>query len=291
VNTDWGKRLQAEGDIPEDRVVTYDSVLENGLPHIRYRLLYLNLVRRGGPVSGMNYLGSPFKWRYPELSVKVVNNSGQNMLLSQAVVTIVSSKIEMQPILLVEDMSVNELVIRNEGWTEVVNPMLEFSIAEERPNNEVPLFAEERNTLNLQTFDAVRKVSLLPYLPGRLQNESLVAVFGNITYGGPESRKTLQFHTRVSLQVRAAAPMPPSYCYEAYFEAGVAPAIHQIPLAQQIRPGEADNFLIRLGTNKTSQNRVQIEFLTAGGERLRGPEFEIDLFVPRTTGQINRCGE
>jgi len=280
----------AEQDIPPERTVTYESILQDGVPRIQFRLPYRDLLARGGPVSGMNYLGSPFRWRYPELSVKVVNNSVQNMVLSQAIITILSSRIEREPVPLFEDMSVNRLVIRDEGWGPMADPVVSFSVSEARASGEVSLFAEQRNTVKLETFDTVARIPLPPYLPNRLKNESLVSVSGSMTYGAPDSRKTLQFKTRVSLQVRAAASMAPSHCYDVHFDAGQAPITRQVPLAQQIKPGEADNFLLRLATDKTSTTRARIDFVTAGKEKLLGGEFQIEIFVPRTTGKSNPCG-
>jgi hypothetical protein len=83
--------------------------------------------------------------------------------------------------------------------------------------------------------------------------------------------------------------MTASRCYDTRFVAGVAPVTLLVGLAQQIKPGDADNFLIRLATDKTSINRARIEFLTAGGEKLPGGEFQIEIFVPRS-GKAGLCG-
>ena len=61
--------------------------------------------------------------------------------------------------------------------------------------------------------------------------------------------------------------------------------IEQVDIAQEIRPGEADHFLIRLGTDKRSRKRIKFSFLTVDGEVLPGGVLTIDLFVPRTAGK------
>jgi hypothetical protein len=281
--------LAGEQNIPAERTVTYESVLRDGRTEIAYRLPYQALLTRGGPVSGVNYLGVPFHWRYPELSIKVVNNTPQRMVLSQAVVTIVSSRVELDPILVFNEMSVNKLVIRNEGWGPVINPVVEFSVSEEQSSGELSVFAEQPNTLQLETFDAVKEIPLLKYVPTRLQHESLVSVSGKVTYGPANDRKSVQFTTRVSLEVRAGAGMGASRCYDVHFAAGVAPVTLQVGLAQEINPGDGDDFLLRLATDKTSSNVVRIDFVSAGGERMRGGEFQLDIFVPRS-GQAEHCG-
>jgi hypothetical protein len=49
-NTD-SPRLAGEWDIPPERTVTYASDLRDGLPEIRFRLPYHDMLARGGPVS------------------------------------------------------------------------------------------------------------------------------------------------------------------------------------------------------------------------------------------------
>jgi hypothetical protein len=205
------------------------------------------------------------------------------MAVSQALITILSSKIQAQPIVMFDDMSVLDLVVRNEGWSGVVNPVLQVSIGEDRPHDEVTLIAEEKHTIVLKTFDEIERIPLQSYLPERLRDQSFVAVWGEISYGVADNRKTLRFNTRVSLQVRAAAPMPArGPAYQAFFTAGEAPVTKEVGIHEKIQPRGSGCFLIRLATNETSQNRVKIDFQTPGGEVLPGGEFQIDLFVPRS---------
>jgi hypothetical protein len=278
-----------EQGVPPERTVTYQSVVRDSRTEIGYRLPYQALLARGGPVTGVNYLGARFNWRYPELSIKVANNTAQNMVLSQALVTIVSSRVDLDPVLVFDDMSVNNLVIRNEGWGAVVNPVVELTVSEAQSAGEVSVFTEQQHVVQLESFDTVKEIDLLKYVPARLQKESLVSVSGKVTFGPPDSRKSVQFTTHVSLQVRAGAGMGASRCYDVSFTAGVAPVKLQVGLAQEIRPGDADNFLLRMATDKTSTNVARIEFVTAGGERMPGGEFQLDIFVPRS-GKANRCG-
>jgi len=86
--------------------------------------------------------------------------------------------------------------------------------------------------------------------------------------------------------VRSAVGMPPSREYDVFLEAGKSGETIEIGLAQEIRPGDSDHFLFRLGSYRSSHNRIKVQFRTAGGEVLPGGEFLIDVFVPRTTGKL-----
>jgi len=284
-STTWGEPQMAEQQVPKEREVMYRSRLDDGVSRITYEVDYLYLVRQGGLVSGVNYLGSPFKWRFPELSVKVVNNSRHNVVLSRALLEVQSSEIIDEPIPVIEDMSVNKLVIHNEGWGDMIDPTVELVVSEELAEGEVPVFAPATHTVNLKTFAVSDEIPLEGYVPERLRGSSFVSVCGIIEYGKAAQRKKLRFRTRVSLQIRAAVGIPPSRFYDTFLQAGQAPVIEQVDVAQEIRPGEADHFLIRLGTDKSSRKRIKISFLTADGEVLPGGELTIDLFVPRTAGK------
>jgi hypothetical protein len=174
VNVVWGPKQMAEDEVPQERVITYASSVQNGVSHITYQLPYLEQVRRGKHVSGVNYLGSPFKWRFPELSVKVVNNTEQTLVLSRAFFHIVSSQVDEEPIPVVEDLSINQITFHNEGWGEVTNPVVRFSISEEREQGEVSLFAEEEHRCSLQTFPKSANIPIEPYLPPRLRDASII---------------------------------------------------------------------------------------------------------------------
>jgi hypothetical protein len=282
----WGSSEMAEADVPLERVITYQSHWESGISHIMYRLPYLELVERGELVSGVNYLGSPFKWRFPELSIKLVNNTERTHVLSRALLEIVSSEVFDKPVLLVEDLSVNQLVFRNEGWGEVVNPEVWFTVSESLKGDEVPLFVENEHHHSLNNFPESASLPIEPYLPRRLRDASVVSVQGRLDYGQAEERRSLNFRTRVSLQVRAAVGIPPSREYDAFFKAGESGQTFEIGLAQEIRPGDSDHFLIRLGSDRSSRSRIRIRFQTAGGKVLPGSEILIDLFVPRSTGKL-----
>jgi hypothetical protein len=285
VETRWGPRQMSEDEVPADRRVTYAVEIEGGTQHIHYQAGYVDLFRNGGPIKGFNPLGTTFQWRYPEIAVNVVNNTNSTMALSQAVLSVDESTVEETPLLLVEDLSVNELIIRNEGWAGITGGAVELSIEEPAAAGEVQLFAPAKQTVPLPPFTATSHIALQPLLPQRLRNAGQVRVSGNISYTAGRTRASVKFETRVSLEVRAGAGIPASHTYQAFFPAGKAPVRIPIDIAQRIAPGEADRFYIVLGTDKTCHNRVRVDFQTAGGEPVSGSRFLLDVFVPRSAAE------
>lgn len=276
----------AEQGIPEQRVVSYQALLDKGVSRILYASPYLDLVAAGGPIEGFNLLGVPFRWQFPRLSVTVANNTGGVMVLSAARIEVLEAEPLNEVIPLLEDLSVERLVFRNEGWGEVIAPRVEFSIGELLRPGEISLFAPKSVVVDMPGFAETGEVPLTAHLPEALKNRTAVQVQGWLEYGTPPTRKKLRFKTRVSLQVRSAVGVPPSYTYDLMLKAGQAKVTRQLGLAQQIKPGDSDHFALRVGSDRSARYRLRIEFVTAGGQVMKGSEVLMDVFVPRSAAKL-----
>ena len=285
-NNEWGEPQMAEQDIPPDRDVLYRARLEDGISRVTYDLAYRDLVRRGGPVRGVTYLGSPFRWRFPKLSVKVVNRSEETVVLSHALLRIESSEIDFEPLPVFEDLPVNKLVIHNEGWGPLVEPVATFTITKPQGEDEVSLFKPDTQTVRMKTFHDVGEIALEKLVPRPLRDSSVVTVRGTLAHGAAGNRTELGFETRVSLQIRSAVGMPPTRSYDVMLRAGEAGVVEQVALAQEIPPGGSDHFVIRLAADRSCRTRVSIGLRTVDGRVLEGGTLELDLFVARTTGKL-----
>jgi hypothetical protein len=276
----------AEQGIPEERTVSYQALIERGVSRITYASSYFDLVAAGGPVEGFNLLGVPFRWQFPRLSATVANNTGGVMVLSAARIEVLEAEPLNEVIPLLEDLSVERLVFRNEGWGEVIAPRVEFSIGELPRPGEISLFAPKTVVVDMPGFGETGELPLTAHLPEALKNRSAVQVQGWLEYGAPAARKKLRFKTRVSLQVRSAVGMPPSYTYDLMLKAGQAKVTRQLGLAQQIKPGDSDHFALRVGSDRSARYRLRIDFVTAGGQVMKGSEVLMDIFVPRTAARL-----
>jgi len=290
VTGSYGPEQIAEQKVPEQRVVVYQATLDKGVSRIKYSAPYLDLVQAGGPIEGFNNLGVPFRWRFPRLSVTVANNTSGVMVLSEARIEVLEAQPVNDVVLLVEDLPVERLVFRNEGWSDVVAPAVEFTVTDVQRDGDVSLFAPTPVVVELPTCSDRCEVALATHIPAALKNRDVVQVQGSIAYGAPTSRKTVRFKTRVSMQVRAAVGMPPTYTYDVLLNANQPRVIKQIGLAQKIPAGDSDHFALRLASDRTARYRLRMDFVTAGGTVMKGAEAWVEIFVPRTRAQFIQGG-
>ncbi|GEM_PF-4345966 len=270
-----------------------DSIL------IKPQVPYLDSLSKGGPIKGINYMWSPFNWKFPELSIKIVNNKDKTLLLTEAIIHVRTSKVNTEPILILENNSHGGISIINEGWGKVIDPVVSFGIVKEEACEEGFPSAEMQIVKKIQTFFESAWVDVRDYVPeelqlGRLQSEKLqleefinkkrVCVFGTIQYF-TESNKhhEVKFKTLVLLgKPGEGAPRPPTYNYELFLEAGKSGYTKYLPLSQEIKPGEVDHFLIRVGTDRSAKFDLRISFRTAGDVELPTKTILLEIFVPRS---------
>src|SRR5690606_621910 len=59
-------------------------------------------------------------------------------------------------------------------------------------------------------------------------------------------------------------------------------SLFRVPISQSLKPGDADHFLLRVGTNKSATFELEFTFVAAGGEQIPGDSVSVEIFVPRT---------
>jgi hypothetical protein len=275
-------------EAPAALTTTYTETLDKNVPRIGYRLPYIEQMRNGGPINGIRYRQTPFRWGFPELSIKLANNTRRNVVLSSAIVKVLESVVDQEPVIVFDDQSMNVIQIVNEGWGEVTDPVLEFTVKDAKAGGDMELFAPQLHKVTLASFlDRATPLRINSYLPTRLRSAEMIAVSGTLNYGETSRRKSVKFRTTVLNDIKAAQGMPPSFKYQAsFFEAGKAPATLVVPVSQTIKPGDADHFVMVLGTDKTSSSKLAISFKTTSGDVLTGGEFILDVFVPRSRPPI-----
>jgi hypothetical protein len=112
----------------DDKTLRYVYSKNGNRISITPELKYLDSQRRGIPVTG--FLGAePFDWDFPSLSVKVVNNSHRDLVLSEVVFRVKTSVKDDRPVFVVVGLSYfGRVTIINEGWGGIASPSLQVSI-------------------------------------------------------------------------------------------------------------------------------------------------------------------
>lgn len=272
--------VRSAAPAPPDLTVSYYERAQGPTVHIGYSLPYLDLLRKGGPVRGLFYKDFPFEWRFPELLVTVGNNTNRTLHLTKLVLNVKSSRIEDEPIPVIDDLSQGGLLITNQGWGAIIDPVLQLTIRED--GGDVALFAPKPQTLTLPTFEDAARVPIGNYVPDRLRNADVVRVEGQLSYGAAGQRKTLAFTTRVTLGVRAGKAAMPDYEYNAFLKAGeTGPVELELIPRREVAAGALDVIPVRIRSDKSANHRLEVSFRTNGGELIRGVGVALDIFVPR----------
>ncbi|OGT60248.1 MAG: hypothetical protein A3E01_15535 [Gammaproteobacteria bacterium RIFCSPHIGHO2_12_FULL_63_22] len=98
--------------------------------------------------------------------------------------------------------------------------------------------------------------------------------------------KQFRFTTLVSLeQPPTGAPGPPTFQYDLFLESGMSGYQKRQAISQQIKPGETDHFLVRIGSDKSAQYDLDVAIADASGKSVWNSKISLDMFVPRLSGR------
>jgi hypothetical protein len=263
-----------------DTRVTYEYKRKDGTLEVAYRLPYLEQQRAGKPIRGIMFTHVPFEWELPVLSVKVLNNTTQSVMVTECVVEVVSSVIDVAPVLAVADRTVNGVLLINEGWGDVIDPVLNFKIQRQKKGKDPD--SVERRMLELPTFAKDKMVRLAKYVPKELEAEPAVTVSGELEFGAAKQRKKVPFTTTMIFDTTFEHPVPPSQEYDLALTAGKAPDTVRVPVAHNLKPGEADQFLLRVASDKSARYELKVSLRRIDDQSLPEQKLVLDVFVPRS---------
>jgi hypothetical protein len=214
-----------------DFTVTYAAERQGDTISISPRMPYLSLLATGGPIRGIQYHWTPFLAEFPQLSVKIVNNTDRVVLLTEAVVKINTSSINAEPVLVVKENPWNtgRFSIINEGWGSLIDPVVNFGLAREEDcnssatitanmNSQPVAFSDQTDSAGTEQTD----IDVSHYVPEGLSGKKIICVFGEIHYANyNQDSRAIKFKTKVWLEYPGpGAPAPPSYFYDLFLEAG-----------------------------------------------------------------------
>ena len=281
-----------ENNRPKDPefTLTYDYDRVDGKIVVTPKMPYLSRVSEGGPVVGIRYEWSPFAWQFPKLSIKIVNNTDRTLELSEAAVRVSESAINTDPVIVIQEnmYNVGDFAIQNEGWGKVVDPSLDFDIAKE---GTCDTFPHDQPSIHItrSTFSAGDNVPIIENVPSALKSDGAVCVFGKIRFRTESGvKRSLKFSTLVSLvKPGPGAPAPPDYLYDLFLKAGEAGYTTRIPVSEEVKPGDVDHFLIRIGTDKSATFNLAVSFLSKPDVSLPPTQVLLSVFVPRSQVQAS----
>ena len=119
----------------EDTILRYSLNRNDRRISIESRLGYLTLFNEGGPIGPLNYISPTFcafKWGFPILDFKVLNNRPDTLFLTEVVFDIEESRADSAPLLAIKkDTHQNHagtLLLANEGWCDLTDLTISFHL-------------------------------------------------------------------------------------------------------------------------------------------------------------------
>ena len=94
------------------------------------KMPYLEDLSKGGPIYGIEYTWTPFRWQFPNLDFKVVNNSSKIVCLTEAIFSVAASAVDPTPIPVIPLKRTNSMnfSIKNEGWGAMEDATLDLNL-------------------------------------------------------------------------------------------------------------------------------------------------------------------
>lgn len=285
---------------------------------------YLDLVASGGPVRGIPSARASFDWGFPNLDLRIVNNSSRTIFLSNIAFDVEHSTIDYSPIPVIQQNFFMPLhiPITNQGWGSMEGAALAIDILSvtAEPSHEGG-FAHNITIGSIDEYvavdisDALRArgvdVDFLRQVrPGGLSSaivnspefmraygpfpEKLVQVCGMLRYRGRDisgnrQHHGLKFTTLVSLMYPGPGiPAPPSFQYSVQFKAEGQNYTVEEPISHVLKPYEADRFNVSIGVERSSVHafRTRVEF--NDGDHVVSRAATLHVFVPRSSVGVIR---
>jgi len=104
------------------------------------------------------------------------------------------------------------------------------------------------------------------------------------TVDGESEARAVKFWTVVWIynENRAGVPRPPAYEYATKFRVEGKDYQRQVSISQELKAGETDRFLVKIGFDKSSQHRFRARLLFNNGREIVSPSIELRGFAPRS---------
>jgi len=307
--------------IPNDRRLRYESEIREDRVIITPIMPYLAKLAADGLVSGLDSrVSTYFDWGYPNLDVRVVNNSPNTISIVQAVFQVDESRPDPSAVLVVQDnrSTLFQVNIVNDGWGPMMNSRILYKVInfdeDPGPPENYPdrvEVGEIADSYALDVSDPLSRIGVdmsvlkalitsgpgTPYIAdaevaralGRFQHGAALAVglvkFDDHDVEGTERHHCIEFETPVPLlRPGYGIPTPPRFQYSTEFLVEGRNYEVRAPIAQAMTPGEPDRFNVSIGVARSSRHQFRMRAILSTGESIPSRPVVLNAFVPRRQG-------
>lgn len=284
-------------------IIKYNYEREpDGVTKITPNSQYLEKLRTGQPVAARSWRPSNdgfFDWKFPELSFKVSNTTKKAIYFSELIISIKANSLNTDPILLVEENFDGLINIHNQGWGPVHDAQLDFELDIRVPSREAAGVTKHivRKQIPIASFVDFILFDATPFIPAQLVGKKprnsydglWATLTGTLTYKKTSGNPTLfRFESPINFGPPPKPFIPPSaVVYDVFLSAGVAPQTVRVPISQLVQTDSVDQFLIRIGTDRSARFEFTAQLRTTDGQVMSAGQFLLDIFVPRKQWQTH----
>lgn len=283
--------------------ISYDaSYNDSSILEIKPKTEYLSLTAQNPLVVDLsNFCDFRFENKFPELSVKVVNNTPRTLFLTEAVIKVKVEEKNDEPILRSYSnfYNLNEFEIINDGWGDVIDPVVNVSMAAveacSKNEDEKPIGNEVFEPGSFSDQITIKFNNALDDILNRLQGKSALCATADIHFSDSGDQKHISKLKTILWLKKAGdsgiypSPAPPTYRYNLFLDPNVNLNTISLPISQSITPGNVDNFTIEVSSSRTAKFYISFLFKSADGVELNSDSIILNLFLPRS--EANSCGE
>ena len=270
----------------QDFAYDYDEI--DGKLHIRPTSTFLKRLTMGEPVYTVGRLER--SWHPPKLAAKAVNNTQQTVFLTEALIEVKSVRLLKEALPRIDRDSYAVLIISDSERNIMKEVTLDFYIRNEEC--QTVHSGEYTGTINIGDIDSLARVSMKEYIPEAIKNEKWVCILGRLNYKNESGDKRIAiFDIAVPVDnwnPSLPSPPPPRYSYNLKLELKDVPYKKRLPIAQEIKPGDTDYFLLEIGADRWAEFDFTITFRGAGGTELPSTDVALEVFMPWPARLISR---
>lgn len=279
---------------------------------------YLSALRAGGRLTAQDYWHSLWEdtFAWPELDVKVVNNTVETVFFHEAQFRVRRSRIDRRPVPVIHGAAYtgdgtgwrSDFPLENVGWGPMGDCVLRFHL--ERPDVHASVtgefawpfdgegFFEDTGPLIAALTEAGVDVPNLPeadalyYGLSDVQHRALgpfttgeAVISGILEYtqtelDGTRTRRRNPVTIPLVLGPKGVgAPIPPSWSYQVRLRAEGRDYTVKRDISQALAPGEADRFLFAIAAPKASVHDFDLTLLYNSTERLDCADVTLEFFL------------
>jgi len=142
---------------------------------------------------------------------------------------------------------------------------------------------------DLPSFDKYYRLPIIPdyiSLDDAMKIEGFggdgVLVYGILSYQTDNGENREVKFSTIYAQGGFGGGEGPEYFYELFLEAGKSGYSKFLPVSHSVKPGEAEHFVVRIGTDKSANFDLLFTLKDTSGKELPSEAVNIEIFIPRT---------